>query len=92
MRSGVAGSTAGRGFAKVDGIGAIKSGGRKTRTRNEIGMIDVMIKRLTGPGLPVSIALALAIDYPWGDFQGHTHWQNVAWIPFVSPPVHAIRR
>lgn len=24
---------------------------------------------------------------PWGDFQGHTHWAKVGWIPFVSPPV-----
>ena len=38
-------------------------------------------------GLRLSIALALAADFPWGDFQGHTHWANVGWIPFVSPPV-----
>ena len=24
---------------------------------------------------------------PWGDFQGHTHWDEVGWIPFVSWPV-----
>jgi glycopeptide antibiotics resistance protein len=24
---------------------------------------------------------------PWAGFQDHTHWQRVAWIPFVSPPV-----
>lgn len=24
---------------------------------------------------------------PWGDFQGHTHWQKVGWIPFASPPI-----
>jgi glycopeptide antibiotics resistance protein len=23
---------------------------------------------------------------PWGDFQGHTHWTKVAWIPFVTRP------
>jgi glycopeptide antibiotics resistance protein len=33
------------------------------------------------------IALIVAIVVPWGDFQGHTHWRKVAWIPFVSPPV-----
>ena len=31
-------------------------------------------------------AVVLAV-VPWGDFQGHTHWQKVGWIPFVSPPV-----
>jgi VanZ family protein len=36
----------------------------------------------------VAFALvALAADWPWGDFQGHSHWHNVRWIPFVSPPV-----
>jgi glycopeptide antibiotics resistance protein len=33
------------------------------------------------------IALTVAVVVPWGDFQGHTHWRKVAWIPFVSPPV-----
>jgi glycopeptide antibiotics resistance protein len=28
-----------------------------------------------------------AITVPWTDFVGHTHWQKVQWIPFVSPPV-----
>jgi uncharacterized protein (TIGR03790 family) len=46
-----------------------------------------MIDRVARLGLPLSIAIALAADYPWGDFQGHTHWHNVGWIPFVSPPV-----
>ncbi len=46
-----------------------------------------MIDRVARLGLPLSIALALAADFPWGDFQGHTHWHNVGWIPFVSPPV-----
>ena len=46
-----------------------------------------MIDRVARLGLPLSIAVALAADFPWGDFQGHTHWHNVGWIPFVSPPV-----
>jgi glycopeptide antibiotics resistance protein len=37
----------------------------------------------------LSILAALAADYPWGDFQGHTHWGNVRWIPFVTPPISA---
>jgi hypothetical protein len=41
-------------------------------------------------GLWLSAAAVLAADLPWGDFQGHTHWQTVAWIPFVSPPVRPI--
>jgi glycopeptide antibiotics resistance protein len=31
--------------------------------------------------------VAFAADWPWGDLQNHTHWDRVAWIPFVSPPV-----
>ena len=46
-----------------------------------------MIDRVARLGLPLSIAIALAADFPWGDFQGHTHWHSVGWIPFVSPPV-----
>jgi len=53
-------------------------------------MIELMIERLTRLGLPLSIALSLAADFPWHDLQGHAHWQNVAWIPFVSPPVRPL--
>ena len=28
----------------------------------------------------------LRIVVPWGRFVDHTHWGNVAWIPFISPP------
>jgi glycopeptide antibiotics resistance protein len=31
--------------------------------------------------------LILLLVLPWTTFQNHTHWQRVAWIPFVSPPV-----
>lgn len=31
---------------------------------------------------PIVVAL-----FPWGDFQGHTHWAKVGWVPFVSPPI-----
>ena len=33
------------------------------------------------------IALIILAVVPWFDFQNHTHWMNVQWIPFVSPPV-----
>lgn len=29
----------------------------------------------------------LLLVLPWTTFQDHTHWQRVAWIPFISPPV-----
>ena len=41
-------------------------------------------------GLPIVVAtalLALIAILPWGDFQGHTHWDEVAWIPFASPSI-----
>src|SRR4051794_10778435 len=37
--------------------------------------------------LLLAIALIVLTVFPWGDFQGHTHWDKVGWIPFVSPPV-----
>lgn len=45
------------------------------------------MKRLGVTGLIVSLAAALAADYPWGDWVGHTHWARVGWIPFYSWPV-----
>ena len=35
----------------------------------------------------LSIALIAAIIVPWRDLQDHSHWANVGWIPFVSPPI-----
>lgn len=32
-------------------------------------------------------ALILLVVLPWAGFQDHAHWQRVAWVPFVSPPV-----
>jgi glycopeptide antibiotics resistance protein len=32
------------------------------------------------------IVVIVAIVVPWGDFQNHTHWSKVVWIPFVSLP------
>jgi glycopeptide antibiotics resistance protein len=33
------------------------------------------------------LALFAAIAIPWGDFQDHTHWYKVGWIPFASAPL-----
>ncbi len=40
-------------------------------------------------GAALATAVVLIADCPWGDFQGHTHWAKVRWIPFVTPPVGA---
>lgn len=32
------------------------------------------------------IVVIVAIVVPWQDFQHHTHWSKVVWIPFVSLP------
>jgi glycopeptide antibiotics resistance protein len=37
--------------------------------------------------LIVWLALFVLLFLPWGDFQDHTHWFKVAWIPFGSRPV-----
>lgn len=31
--------------------------------------------------------IIVAATVPWTSFVGHTHWQKVQWIPFVTPPV-----
>jgi glycopeptide antibiotics resistance protein len=41
-------------------------------------------------GFGVWSAVIVAATVPWTDFVGHTHWQNVQWIPFRSPPVKLI--
>lgn len=37
----------------------------------------------------VWLLVIVAIVTPWRSFQGHTHWESVQWIPFVSPPIRA---
>lgn len=32
------------------------------------------------------VGLILLIVIPWTDFQDHTHWSRVGWVPFVSRP------
>lgn len=37
--------------------------------------------------LAIWVALIMFATVPWHDFQNHTHWMKVQWIPFVTPPV-----
>jgi glycopeptide antibiotics resistance protein len=34
--------------------------------------------------------LICACVVPWTDFQNHSHWARVQWIPFVTPPIKRI--
>jgi glycopeptide antibiotics resistance protein len=34
--------------------------------------------------------LTLLAVIPWTDFQDHTHWSRVQWVPFITPPVRII--
>lgn len=36
--------------------------------------------------LPLWILLILVIVLPWLNYQDHTHWMRVGWVPFVPPP------
>jgi glycopeptide antibiotics resistance protein len=45
------------------------------------------VQRFARAGLVLSLAAALAVDYPWANWVGHTHWGRVGWIPFYSWPV-----
>ena len=45
------------------------------------------MRRARRLSLALAIAVIAAAVVPWGDFQGHTHWDKVGWIPLVSPPV-----
>ena len=40
--------------------------------------------------LGIWTAVVAAATLPWTDFVGHTHWQKVQWLPFVSPPVRPL--
>jgi hypothetical protein len=33
------------------------------------------------------IAVVVVAVVPWYDFQSHSHWRRVGWLPFLSPPV-----
>jgi glycopeptide antibiotics resistance protein len=36
------------------------------------------------------VVLIAAATVPWTSFVGHTHWQKVQWVPFISPPVRPL--
>jgi glycopeptide antibiotics resistance protein len=46
-----------------------------------------MVRSVRRLFLVLWVGVIALIVVPWGDFQGHTHWAKVGWIPFVSPPV-----
>jgi glycopeptide antibiotics resistance protein len=54
-----------------------------------------MVSPLKGPqeggshyvSLVLSIFLVGFIVVPWWNPQDHSHWTNIRWVPFVSPPV-----
>jgi hypothetical protein len=33
------------------------------------------------------VAVIIVAVVPWHDFQSHSHWRRVGWLPFLSPPV-----
>jgi glycopeptide antibiotics resistance protein len=37
--------------------------------------------------LAIWISLIVVVVVPWGTLEPHAHWERMAWIPFVSPPV-----
>ena len=41
-------------------------------------------------GLIAATAVVLLFDIPWADYQTHSHWGGVGWIPFVAPPVRIV--
>jgi glycopeptide antibiotics resistance protein len=37
--------------------------------------------------LTIWICLIVLVVVPWRTLEAHAHWERMAWIPFVSPPV-----
>ncbi len=33
------------------------------------------------------VVVLYATTWPWSDFQGHTHWHKVRWVPFSDRPL-----
>jgi glycopeptide antibiotics resistance protein len=50
-------------------------------------MIWRTVRPSTLAALLLSVGLVVVAGYPWRDFVGHSHWEKVGWIPFVSSPV-----
>lgn len=38
----------------------------------------------------LSLALIVAVVQPWHGYVGHSHWNEVVWIPFVQRPVSTL--
>lgn len=34
-----------------------------------------------------AVTLILLTTIPWGNFQNHSHWAQVQWVPFLARPV-----
>ena len=47
---------------------------------------DWLVKRVGQLGTLLAIGLIVAAVFPWREFQSHSHWAKVRWIPF-SPPL-----
>jgi glycopeptide antibiotics resistance protein len=45
------------------------------------------VKHLAWAGLLASLAAGFLVDFPWGNWVGHSHWAKVAWIPYLQGPV-----
>jgi glycopeptide antibiotics resistance protein len=45
------------------------------------------MKRVGLLAVVTTALFALVVITPWGDFQGHPHWDEVGWIPFAPPPI-----
>ena len=50
---------------------------------------DAEVDRRGLAAVLASVVLVLAASFPWGDFQGHAHWNQVGWVPFGSAPLRA---
>lgn len=56
------------------------------------GLILEMVVRMPSASrlfFVCSSATIIGLTLPWSDWQNHTHWATVQWIPFVTPPVRA---
>ena len=36
------------------------------------------------------VGLIMLAVLPWADFQNHTHWWRMQWVPFVTPPIKVL--
>lgn len=48
-----------------------------------VGEYEVRAWRVAA--LACAVGAIAAATLPWADFQGHSHWLKVGWVPFASP-------